>query len=231
MVYPEGPITQSPPGPTRDSPPGPVRHRPGSPARIVVLVSGSGTNLQALIDAVAADPAYGAEIVAVGADRTVCQGLERAEKAGIPTFALRVKDFDSRGDWDRAIRDEVAEYEPDLVVSAGFMKLLGPDFLARFGGRVINTHPALSPSFPGMHGPQDALDYGVKVTGCTVFFVTAGVDDGPVIAQVAVPVEEDDDVETLHERIKTAERALLVDVVGRLARSGWTITERKVTIP
>ncbi|MEZ0107096.1 phosphoribosylglycinamide formyltransferase-1 [Catenulispora sp. EB89] len=240
MVHPEG----------TKSPPGLVHHRPGAPARIVVLVSGSGTNLQALIDAENAGkaqraetvqqaenaeraqpaaPAFGATIVAVGADRTGIQGLERAEQAGIPTFALRVKDFATREDWDRALRDKVAEYEPDLVVSAGFMKLLGPDFLAAFDGRVINTHPALSPSFPGMHGPADALAYGVKVTGCTVFFVAGGVDDGPVVAQAAVPVESDDDVASLHERIKTAERALLVDVVGRLARQGWTIDNRKVT--
>ena len=147
MVHPEG----------TKSPPGLVHHRPGAPARIVVLVSGSGTNLQALIDAESAErpaPAFGATIVAVGADRTGIQGLERAEQAGIPTFALRVKDFASREDWDRALRDKVAEYEPDLVVSAGFMKLLGPDFLAAFDGRVINTHPALSPSFPGMHGAR-----------------------------------------------------------------------------
>jgi len=219
VVHPEG----------TKSPPGLVHHRPGAPARIVVLVSGSGTNLQALIDAEAADPAFGATIVAVGADRTGIQGLVRAEQAGIPTFALRVKDFASREEWDRALRDKVAEYEPDLVVSAGFMKLLGPDFLAAFDGRVINTHPALSPSFPGMHGPADALAYGVKITGCTVFFVAGGVDDGPVVAQAAVPVEAGDDVESLHERIKTAERALLVDVVGRLARHGWTIDNRKVT--
>ena len=223
MVYPEGPQKQRPPGP--------AEHEPARPARIVVLVSGSGTNLQALIDAVAADPAYGGQIVAVGADRTVCRGLERAETAGIPTFALRVKDFPSRADWDRALRDEVAKHEPDLVVLAGFMKLVGDDFLAEFGGRTINTHPALSPSFPGMHGPADALAYGVKVTGCTVFFVASGVDDGPVVDQAAVRVADDDDVESLHERIKTAERALLVDVVGRLARHGWTITERKVTTP
>jgi len=219
VVHPEG----------TKSPPGLVHHRPGAPARIVVLVSGSGTNLQALIDAEAADPAFGATIVAVGADRTGIQGLVRAEQAGIPTFALRVKDFAGREEWDRALRDKVAEYEPDLVVSAGFMKLLGPDFLAAFDGRVINTHPALSPSFPGMHGPADALAYGVKITGCTVFFVAGGVDDGPVVAQAAVPVEAGDDVESLHERIKTAERALLVDVVGRLARHGWTIDNRKVT--
>jgi phosphoribosylglycinamide formyltransferase 1 len=225
VVHPEG----------TKSPPGLVHHRPKAPARIVVLVSGSGTNLQALIDAENADkaqqagPAFGATIVAVGADRTGIQGLERAEQAGIPTFALRVKDFATREDWDRALRDKVAEYAPDLVVSAGFMKLLGPDFLAAHHGRVINTHPALSPSFPGMHGPADALAYGVKITGCTVFFVAGGVDDGPVVAQAPVPVEPGDDVESLHERIKTAERALLVDVVGRLARNGWTIDNRKVT--
>jgi len=221
VVHPEG----------STSPPGPVHQRPSAPARIVVLVSGSGTNLQALIDARQADPAFGATIVAVGADRTGIQGLERAEQAGIPTFALRVKDFATRRDWDRALRDKVAEYAPDLVVSAGFMKLLGPDFLAAFGGRVINTHPALSPSFPGMHGPADALAYGVKITGCTVFFVADGVDDGPIIAQAAVAVEAGDDAESLHERIKTAERALLVDVVGRLARHGWTIEDRKVILP
>jgi phosphoribosylglycinamide formyltransferase-1 len=219
VVHPEG----------TKSPPGLVAHRPGAPARILVLVSGSGTNLQALIDAEKAGPAFGATLVAVGADRTGIQGLERAAEAGIPTFALRVKDFATREDWDRALRDQVAEYQPDLVVSAGFMKLLGPDFMAAFGGRVINTHPALSPSFPGMHGPAEALAYGVKITGCTVFFVAGGVDDGPVIAQAAVPVQDDDDVASLHERIKTAERALLVDVVGRLARQGWTIDNRKVT--
>ncbi|GAA2062708.1 phosphoribosylglycinamide formyltransferase [Catenulispora yoronensis] len=221
MVHPEG----------TESPPGLQQYRPQGPARIVVLVSGSGTNLQALIDAEKAGPAFGGTIVAVGADRTGIAGLERAAQADIPTFALRVKDFPTREAWDRALRDKVAEYAPDLVVSAGFMKLLGPDFLAAFGGRVINTHPALSPSFPGMHGPADALAYGVKITGCTVFFVAGGVDDGPVIAQAAVAVEDGDDAESLHERIKTAERALLVDVVGRLARSGWTIDKRKVILP
>jgi phosphoribosylglycinamide formyltransferase-1 len=221
VVHPEG----------TPSPPGLVSYRPRPPAKIVVLVSGSGTNLQALIDAEKADPSFGGTIVAVGADRTGIQGLERAEQAGIPTFALRVKDFATREEWDRAMRAKVAEYAPDLVVSAGFMKLLGPDFLAEFGGRVINTHPALSPSFPGMHGPADALAYGVKITGCTVFFVADGVDDGPIIAQAAVAVHDGDDASTLHERIKTAERALLVNVVGRLARHGWTIDNRKVTLP
>ena len=190
--------------------------------RIVVLVSGSGTNLQALIDA-SADPSYGAKIVAVGADRSDILGLERADRAGIPTFLARVQDFTSRDRWDVALADKVAAFEPDLVVLAGFMKLVGPAFLERFGGRTLNTHPALSPAFPGMHGPADALAYGVKVTGCTLFVVDAGVDTGAIVAQTAVPVEDDDDVDSLHERIKTVERAMLVESVGRIARDGFTV--------
>jgi len=196
-------------------------------ARLVVLVSGSGTNLQALIEA-CADPAYGARVVAVGADRDGIQGLERADAAGIPTFVARVKDFTSRDRWDEAFADKVGAFDPDLVVSAGFMKLLGPAFLSRFGGRTINTHPALSPSFPGMHGPADALEYGVKVTGCTLFVVDEGVDTGAIVAQTAVPVEPDDDADVLHERIKVAERAMLVDTVGRMAREGFTVEGRRV---
>jgi phosphoribosylglycinamide formyltransferase 1 len=198
--------------------------------RLVVLVSGEGTNLQALIDA-CADPAYGAVVVAVGADRDGIRGLERAEQAGIPVFTVKVKDFAARGKWDEALAARCAEYEPDLIVCAGFMKLVGKAFLARFGGRCLNTHPALLPSFPGMHGVRDALDYGVKVTGCTVFLVDEGVDQGPVVAQAAVPVHDDDGEETLHERIKVAERALLVATVGRMARDGWRVTDgRKVRI-
>src|SRR3954468_24895616 len=196
-------------------------------ARVVVLVSGTGTNLQALLDA-AADPAYPAEVVAVGADRDGIEALARAQRAGVPTFVLRVSDFPSREAWDAAFADETAKHEPDLVVSAGFMKLAGAAFLDRFGGRYINTHPALLPSFPGMHGARDALDYGVKVTGCTVFIVDAGVDTGPIIAQAAVEVRDDDDESTLHERIKTAERSLLVDTVARMSRGGWTVTGRNV---
>ena len=195
----------------------------------MVLVSGSGTNLQALLDA-CADPAYGAEVVAVGADRDGIEGLARAERAGIPTFVHRVKDHDDRADWDRALAASVAEHGPDLVVSAGFMKLLGRDFLAAFEGRVLNTHPALSPSFPGMHGPADALAYGVKVSGCTLFVVDDGVDTGPIVAQAAVDVRDGDDVDALHERIKVAERAMLVDTVGRMAREGFSITDRRVLI-
>ncbi len=201
-----------------------------SPARVVVLVSGSGTNLQALLDA-SADPAYGAAVVAVGADRDGAGGLDRAHAAGVPTFVERVGDHPDRASWDAALARAVAAHEPDLVVLAGFMKLVGTTFLERFGGRTINTHPALLPSFPGMHGPRDALDYGVKVTGCTVFVVDEGVDTGAILAQAAVPVRDEDDEAALHERIKTVERALLVDVVGRMARDGWTVTGRKVTIP
>jgi phosphoribosylglycinamide formyltransferase-1 len=122
----------------------------------------------------------------------------------------------------------VAEHDPDLVVLAGFMKLVGDEFHARFGGRIVNTHPALSPAFPGMSAPADALSYGVKVTGATLFVVDEGVDTGPIVAQTAVPVADDDTVETLHERIKVAERAMLVDTVGRMVRDGFTITDRKV---
>ena len=197
--------------------------------RLVVLVSGTGSNLQALLDA-CADPAYGAQVVAVGADRDGIEGLRRAEAVGVPTFVLRVGDFPDREAWDRAMADEVGKHEPDLVVSAGFMKLSGAAFLERFGGRYINTHPALLPSFPGMHGARDALDYGVKVTGCTVFLVDAGVDTGPIIAQRAVPVLDGDDEARLHERIKSAERELLVEVVGRMGRHGWHVEGRTVVL-
>jgi phosphoribosylglycinamide formyltransferase-1 len=198
-----------------------------APARIVVLVSGAGTNLQALLDA-CADPSYGAQVVAVGADRDGIEGLARAERAGVPTFVHRLKDHPDRQAWDRALTASCREHAPDLVVLAGFMKLAGPEFLAAFGGRCVNTHPALSPSFPGMHGPADALAYGVKVTGATLFVVDAGVDTGPIVAQTAVPVEDGDDVDTLHERIKVAERAMLVETVGRMAREGFAVEGRKV---
>ena len=202
---------------------------PSAPARVVVLVSGSGTNLQALLDATV-DSTYGARVVAVGADRDDIEGLRRAERAGVPTFVAKLDDFTSRGHWDRALSDRVAAFEPDVVVLAGFMKLVGSEFLERFPGRVVNTHPALCPSFPGTTGPADALDYGVKVTGATLFVVDEGVDTGPIIAQTVVPVEDDDDVESLHERIKVAERAMLVDSVGRMAREGWSVADRRVRL-
>ena len=197
------------------------------PSRLVVLASGVGTNLQALLDA-CADESYGARVVAVGADRDGCAALDRARSRGIATFTHRVKDFSERTAWDRALARSCAAHRPDLVISAGFMKLVGPDFLAAFGGRFINSHPALLPSFSGMHGVRDALRYGVKVSGCTIFLVDAGVDDGPVIAQQCVPVLDDDDEASLHERIKVTERALLVQTVGQMVREGWSVQGRKV---
>jgi phosphoribosylglycinamide formyltransferase-1 len=201
-----------------------------APARLVVLISGSGSNLQALLQATG-DSAYGARVVAVGADRADIAGLDVAAAAGVPSFVDSVKDYATREDWDRALTAHVAAHEPDLVVSAGFRKLVGAHFLAAFGDRYINTHNALLPAFPGIHGPRDALTYGVKIAGATLFFVDAGVDTGPIIAQVSVPVLDDDTEETLTERIKVAERAQLVDYVGRLVREGWTIENRKVRIP
>ena len=201
-----------------------------APARLVVLVSGSGSNLQALL-AACADPAYGAQVVAVGADRDGIAGLDRATAAGVPTFVDALKSFETRDDWDASLTGHVAGHKPDLVISAGFLKLVGQRFLAAFGDRYVNTHNALLPSFPGIHGPRDALAYGVKVAGATLFFVDAGVDTGPIIAQVSVPVLDDDTEEALTERIKVAERAQLVEQVGRLVRQGWTIQDRKVRIP
>jgi phosphoribosylglycinamide formyltransferase-1 len=193
----------------------------------VVLVSGSGTLLQSLLDA----PDLPAQVVAVGADRGDIEGLARAEHAGIPTFTVRVKDHADRAAWDAALAKAVAEHRPDLVVSAGFMKILGPGFLAGVGAPMINTHPALLPSFPGTHGVADALAYGVKLTGATVHIVDEGMDTGPVLAQAAVAVEPDDTVEALHERIKIEERRLLVGTVAALARQGATVNGREVTIP
>jgi phosphoribosylglycinamide formyltransferase-1 len=153
---------------------------------LVVLVSGTGSILQALLDA-CADPGFGAEVVAVGADREGTGGVDRAQEAGIPTFVRRLKDSPDRFAWDRELTADCAKFEPDLVIAAGFLKLVGADFLTRFGGRMINTHPALLPAFPGMHSVRDALACGVKVTGCSVILVDAGVDSGPILAQAAVP--------------------------------------------
>jgi phosphoribosylglycinamide formyltransferase 1 len=195
--------------------------------RLVVLVSGSGTNLQALLDA-SADPSFGARVVAVGADRDGIEGLIRAEKAEVPTFVEKVGDYATRTAWDVGIAATIARYEPDLVVSAGFMKILGPAMLSACP--VLNTHPALLPSFPGVHGVRDALAYGAKVTGCTVMMADAGIDTGPIVAQEAIPVQPDDDEGSLHERIKVIERRLLVETVGRMLREGWTVSGRTVRI-
>ncbi len=200
------------------------------PARVVVLVSGSGTLLQALLDATG-EPGYPAHVVGVGADRGGIEGLERAQRADVETFTVALADHPDRAAWDAALTAAVAKYRPDLVVSAGFMKILGPGFLAGIGCPMINTHPALLPAFPGARGVADALAYGVKVTGATVHLVDTGVDNGPVLAQVAVEVSAGDTVDGLHERIKIEERRLLVDVVAALAHQGATVTGREVTIP
>jgi len=201
-----------------------------APARVVVLVSGSGTLLQALLDA-ASEPDYPARVVAVGADRAGIEGLARAERIGIPAFTVRVSDHADRAAWDAALEKAVAEFRPDLVVSAGFMKILGPGFRAGVGCPMINTHPALLPAFPGVRPVADALAYGVKVTGATVHLVDDGVDTGPVLAQRSVDVRPGDTADSLHERIKIEERRLLVATVAALAREGATVTGREVSIP
>lgn len=190
-----------------------------TPTRLVVLVSGTGSLLQSLIDR-CADESYGARVVAVGADRPDIEGLARAERAGIPTFVRRITDHASRAEWDAALADAVAAYQPDWVISAGFMKLLGERFLARFAGRTINTHPALLPAFPGAHAVRDALAHGVKVTGCSVVLVDGGIDTGPILAQRAVEVRAGESETSLHERIKAVERDLLVETVAGLCAEG-----------
>ncbi len=187
------------------------------PLRLVVLVSGAGTLLQSLLDAQASGK-LDATVEAVGSDRPGVAGLARAEAAGLPTFVHPLERGGDRSAWDAGLADLVAAHAPDLVVSAGFLKLVGPAFLARYGDRMINTHPALLPSFPGLHGVRDALAAGVKVTGATVFVVDAGVDTGRILAQEPVPVLPGDDEESLHERIKVAERRLLVETVNELAK-------------
>ncbi|SNR37609.1 phosphoribosylglycinamide formyltransferase-1 [Haloechinothrix alba] len=200
----------------------------GSVARLVVLASGSGTLLQALLESTR-EAGFPARVVAVGADRDGIAALQRAADAEVDHFVVRLADHGDRAAWDRALTEAVAAYEPDFVVSAGFLKILGPEFLARFPSRVINTHPALLPAFPGMHAVSDALAAGVKVTGSTVHFADAGVDTGPIIAQEPVTIEPEDDEASLHERIKAVERRLLVDVVAKLAHYRYTVTGRKVS--
>ncbi len=205
----------------------PLRVPATAPARLVVLASGTGSLLSSLLEAAAGD--YPGRVVAVGADRA-CPALDVAAAASIPSFQVRLGDHPDRAAWDRALTEAVAQHAPDLVVSAGFMKIFGQQFLSRFEGRIVNTHPALLPAFPGAHAVPDAIDYGVRVTGCTVHLVDSGVDTGPILAQEAVAVYEDDTAETLHERIKDVERRLLVDVLAALATRGVTWTGRKAIL-
>lgn len=192
-----------------------------------MLASGTGSLLASLLAAAVDD--YPARVVAVGTDRK-CAAVDIAAEAGVPSYTVRLGDYDDRDAWDAALTEATAEHEPDLVVSAGFMKILGGQFLSRFPGRVVNTHPALLPAFPGAHAVPEALAYGVRVTGCTVHLVDSGMDTGPILAQQAVEVLDDDTEETLHERIKVVERRLLVDVLAALATRGVTWTGRKATI-
>ena len=197
-------------------------------SRVVVLLSGAGSTAAAVMAAAAGD--YPAEIVAVGSDRPDAAGLDIAVDHGIPTFVVAPKDYADRAKWDAALADAVAKWEPDLVLCAGFMRILGQTFLDRFSPALINSHPSLLPAFPGAHAVADALAYGVKVSGVTVHVVVADVDAGPIIAQEAVPVLEGDDAATLHERIKERERLLLVEVVARLAHKGLQVDNRRVSV-
>ena len=205
----------------------PLRVPPKVPARVVVLASGTGSLLRSLLDATGGE--YPAGIVAVGVDRD-CPAVDIATAASVPTYTVRLRDYPDRETWDGAITEATAAHQPDLIVSAGFMKILGPKFLSQFMGRIINTHPALLPAFPGAHAVPEALDYGVKVTGCSVHLVDAGTDTGPILAQEPVSVLDDDDEGSLHERIKVVERRLLVDVLAAVAVRGVTWTGRKATI-
>lgn len=205
----------------------PLRVPPSAPARLVVLASGTGSLLESLLAAAVDD--YPARVVAVGTDRD-CRALEVAASASIPGYTVRLGDYPDRNSWDAAVTEATAQHQPDLVVSAGFMKILGAQFLSRFLGRVVNTHPALLPAFPGAHAVPDALAYGVRVTGCTVHLVDAGMDTGPILAQEAIPVLDGDDEASLHERIKVVERRLLVDVLAAMATRGVTWTGRKAAM-
>jgi phosphoribosylglycinamide formyltransferase-1 len=184
-------------------------------ARLVVLASGSGTLLQSLLDACATGD-LPAAVVLVGSDVTDCPALGRAAAAGVASFACTPGDFETREAWNASLAATVGAADPDWVVSAGFMRILGPAFVERFDGRILNTHPALLPSFPGAHAVRDALAHGVKVTGCTVHLVDHGVDTGPILAQRAVAVLPGDNEAALHERIKETERRLLVDTLSTL---------------
>ncbi|GAA4393923.1 phosphoribosylglycinamide formyltransferase [Tsukamurella soli] len=201
---------------------------PCAPARIVVLASGTGSLLQALLAATAA-PGYPGSVVGIVADRD-CRAVHIAAEAGLPATVVRLGDHPGRAAWDDALLTAVDGLAPDLVVAAGFMKLLGPGFIRAYGGRVINAHPALLPAFPGAHAVPDALAYGVAVTGSTVHLVDDGLDTGPILAQEPVAVQAGDTVETLHERIKVVERRLLAEVVADVAVRGYTLEGRKVTL-
>jgi phosphoribosylglycinamide formyltransferase-1 len=195
--------------------------------RIAVLVSGTGSNMVALVDACGAGRVPGS-VVLVAADRP-CGGVELAQARGIETTVVDPSAYGSRDEWSAALRDTVEAHRPNLVVSAGFMRILAPVFVDTFAGRLINLHPSLLPAFPGAHGVRDALEYGVKVTGSTVHFVDHDVDHGPIILQQAVTVEMGDTKETLHERIKKVEHRILPEAC-RLVLENRVRIERGRTV-
>jgi phosphoribosylglycinamide formyltransferase-1 len=198
--------------------------------KVAVLASGSGTNLQSLIDCAARGELGPARLVVVGANVVSCGALARARTAGLATFVVDHRGFAEREEFDRALLAELEAHAVELVVLAGFMRLLGAEFLARYRGRVVNIHPALLPAFPGVHGQRQAFAYGVKISGCTVHFVDGGVDSGAVIAQAAVPVLDDDDEPTLSARILAEEHRLLPAVVRALAEGRVTADGRRVRV-
>jgi phosphoribosylglycinamide formyltransferase-1 len=189
--------------------------------RIVVLASGAGTLLQALLDS-----EIRRLIVAVGSDQPEAPALARARAADVPTFVVPMAE--DREVWNRDVVEHLQAREANLVVTAGFMRVLGGPVIEAFENRIINSHPALLPSFPGAHAVRDAVESGVKVTGCTIHIIDEGVDTGPIIAQSPVTVRDGDTVESLHERIKEHERTLLVDVLGRIVREGVSVDGRTV---
>jgi formyltetrahydrofolate-dependent phosphoribosylglycinamide formyltransferase len=180
--------------------------------RLVVLASGSGTTLQAILD----DPELAAQVVAAGTDVPGCPAMARAEAAGLPTFGVALGDHPDRATWNDELSAAIAKHDPDLVVPAGFMRILAPSVVSRF--RIVNTHPALLPEFPGAHAVRDALAAGVATTGVTVHWVDEGVDTGPVIAQVRVPVQPGDDEESLRARVQAAEKPLYVATLRQLCQ-------------
>ncbi|WP_372594514.1 phosphoribosylglycinamide formyltransferase [Actinotalea sp.] len=216
-------------GAPRPAAAGPPASTTGRPARVVVLASGAGSNLAALLDAQRAGGSA-ARVVGVVSDVASAGALDLARQAGVATAVVAPRDFADRSSWDAALAQAVGVFDPAWVVCAGFMRILGSPFLSRFEGRVLNTHPALLPAFPGAHAVRDALAHGVRVTGCTVHLVDAGVDTGPILAQRAVEIDEDDGEESLHERIKLVERRLLVEVVDRVVRSGIVVDGRRARL-
>ncbi|HVZ74430.1 MAG TPA: phosphoribosylglycinamide formyltransferase [Polyangia bacterium] len=195
-----------------------------------VLASGSGTNLQALVDRAAKGELGPAKLRVVGVNVPDCAALGRARTAGLPTFVVDHRDYKTRVDFDRALLAALRAHQVDLVVLAGFMRVLGEEVLAAFPQRVVNVHPSLLPAFPGVHAQRQSFDYGVRVAGCTVHFVDGGVDTGPVIAQAAVPVHDDDDEESLRARILAEEHRLLPAVVRAVAERRVVVEGRRVRV-